>query len=166
MGEWPAHYCGPGGEEKGRGVARDGGTAREVARLWGVGRLEVGETPDRWAPPVGDRVREREGWSGPADKMGQRSIMGLGGKERKRVDRGEKEKRREGWAGPAVGKGLDRFCFVFFLFFKSFLTHFKFKSSHKVFQLFHKYFKTFKTTPQPKLMHFNMMHKHLGDSNY
>jgi hypothetical protein len=27
-------------------------------------------------------------------------------------------------------------------------------------------FKTFKITPQPKLMHFNMMHKHLSDSNY
>jgi hypothetical protein len=24
-------------------------------------RREVGDDPDRWAPPVGDRVREREG---------------------------------------------------------------------------------------------------------
>jgi hypothetical protein len=37
-------------------------------------------------------------------------------KKEKEVDRGEKEKRREGWAGPAVGKGLDRFCFVFSFF--------------------------------------------------
>jgi hypothetical protein len=29
-----------------------------------------------------------------------------------------------------------------------------------------KIFKTFRITPQTKLMHFNMMHKHLGDSNY
>jgi hypothetical protein len=35
-----------------------------------------------------------------------------------------------------------------------------------ILRLFHNYFKTFKTTPRPKLMHFNMMHKHLIDSNY
>jgi hypothetical protein len=28
------------------------------------------------------------------------------------------------------------------------------------------FFKTFRITPQTKLMHFNMMHKHLSDSNY
>jgi hypothetical protein len=37
-------------------------------------------------------------------------------KKGKEVDRGEKEKRREGWAGSAVGKGLDRFGFVFSFF--------------------------------------------------
>jgi hypothetical protein len=35
----------------------------------------------------------------------------------------------------------------------------------KILRLFTSFFKTFKTTQQPKLMHFNMMHKHLGDSN-
>jgi hypothetical protein len=68
MGEWPAHYCGPGGEEKGRGVARDGGTAGEVARLWGVGRLEVGKHPT--GGPTCRRPCEREGgveWAGGQD---------------------------------------------------------------------------------------------------
>jgi hypothetical protein len=40
---------------------------------------------------------------------------------------------------------------------------FLFKLLHQFSQLY--FFETFKITPQPKLMHFNMMHKHLGDSN-
>jgi hypothetical protein len=39
--------------------------------------LEVGEAPDRWAPPVGERVREGEGGAG------RRELLG----------------REEGWAG-------------------------------------------------------------------
>jgi hypothetical protein len=75
---------------------------------------------------------------------------------------------------PTIFKGFSQTLLT------TFQTYFKFKPSffnsnfytnfHKLFtiilKLFHKYFKTFKTTPQPKLMHFNMMHKHLGDSNY
>jgi hypothetical protein len=73
-----------------------------------------------------------------------------------------------------MGMGL----FVFLFFFKSFLAQtfepFRIQIFTQlfrnfftvIFKTFHKYFKTFKTTPQPKLMHFNMMHKHLGDSNY
>jgi hypothetical protein len=68
------------------------------------------------------------------------------------------------------------------LFLTTFQTCFKFKLSSFfliqtftpiftiiftiILRTFHKYFKTFKITPQPKLMHFNMMHKHLGDYNY
>jgi hypothetical protein len=66
----------------------------------------------------------------------------------------------------------------FFFFFKSFLTQtfkpFQIQIFTQIFanfftiilRTFHIYFRTFKTTPQPKLMHFNMMHKHLGVSNY
>jgi hypothetical protein len=41
------------GRRRGRPAA---GAARGEGR-----RREVGDDPDRWAPPVGDRVREREG---------------------------------------------------------------------------------------------------------
>jgi hypothetical protein len=45
-----------GGEGKGRG--RPG--RRWRGSPWGRwgGRLEVGDAPDRWDPPVGDRERE------------------------------------------------------------------------------------------------------------
>jgi hypothetical protein len=39
------------------------------------GRPEVRGDPNRWAPPVGDRVREREG-SGPREEMGRRRWLG------------------------------------------------------------------------------------------
>jgi cellulose synthase/poly-beta-1,6-N-acetylglucosamine synthase-like glycosyltransferase len=67
-------------------------------------------------------------------------------------------------------------------FLTTFQTYFKFKPSFFLIQILHKFFtnfsqlflrtfsqiflKLFKITPQPKLMHFNMMHKHLIDSNY
>jgi hypothetical protein len=101
---------------------------------------------------------------------------------------GRSRKKRGGRGKWAVGRRLGFVFFSFFSFlfqihfkpifrtiFKSNILHlFKFKFSHKFSQtfsqlflrLFHNYFKTFKTTPQPKLMHFNMMHKHLIDSNY
>jgi hypothetical protein len=62
---------------------------------------------------------------------------------------------------------VDRFCFFFFFFFKSISNQFQtllnsnlYTNFHKLFhnyffKNFHKYFKTFKTTPQPKLMHSN-----------
>jgi hypothetical protein len=59
-------------------------------------------------------------------------------------------------------------------FLTTFQTFFKFKLLHKFSQTFSQlflrtfsqiFFKTFKTTTT-KLMHFNMMHKHLVDSNY
>jgi hypothetical protein len=105
--------------------------------------------PDGWAPlSVRERGREWR-WAGAAE-LGQKRELGRGRKE-------------VGWA-----------CCFFLFFFKSFSnlfqTLFKFKSFTQIFTIifknFHKYFKTFKTTPQPKLMHFNMMHKHLIDSNF
>jgi hypothetical protein len=108
-----------------------------------------------WAPPVGDHMREREGSGRWRACCGLKVGMGRG----------------EGW-----WVGFVFFFFVFF--FKTFLTQtfepFRIQIFTQlftnfftiIFKTFHKYFKTFKTTPQPKLMHFNMMHKHLGDSNY
>jgi hypothetical protein len=55
------------GKEKGRGEAGNGGTTggrRGQGRR--IGAPEVGDDPDRWAPPVGGPVREREG-SGPRE---------------------------------------------------------------------------------------------------
>jgi hypothetical protein len=54
-----------------------GGTAaREAGAAVGrKGRPEVGGDPDRWAPPVGGRVREREG-SGPREEMGRMRWLG------------------------------------------------------------------------------------------
>jgi hypothetical protein len=64
-------------------------------------------------------------------------------------------------------------------FLTTFQTYFKFKPSFFLIQLLQKIFyklftiifkdfftnflRLFKTTPNPKLMHLNMMHKHLGD---
>jgi hypothetical protein len=70
-----------------------------------------------------------------------------------------------GRAGKKKGKERERVWRVFFFFF-FFQTHFKpisnpfkFKTFPQIFTIifknFHKYFKTFKTTPQPKLMHSN-----------
>jgi hypothetical protein len=65
--------------------------------------------------------------------------------------------------GRGVGRWVGFVCFFFSfqILFKSFTQIFTI-----IFKNFHKYFKIFKTTPQPKLMHFNMMHKHLVDSNF
>jgi hypothetical protein len=106
----------------------------------------------RWAASA--HVREREG---------------------RRPARLRAEKRRKGGlAGLEWGRGerVGRFCFFpFQIHFKSFSNPFKFKSFTSfqiqtftqiftnyftiIFKNFDKYFKTFKTTPQPKLMHSN-----------
>jgi hypothetical protein len=122
----------------------------------GGAELGVEDAPDRWAPPVGDHVREREGSGALAGLLGRKRGAGpLGdwaGKEMGR--RWKKKTREERWAaGLGREDGLFVCSFVFLLFFKSF--------SNLFFKLFFK-----KTTSQPKLKHFNMMHKHLGDSNY
>jgi hypothetical protein len=44
-----------GGEREGRRARDDAGDRRRSTAMGGVGRLEVGETPDRWVPPVGER---------------------------------------------------------------------------------------------------------------
>jgi hypothetical protein len=46
-------------ERRGLGVGRRRGRGGRGGRGEGR-RWEVGDAPDRWAPPVGDRVRERE----------------------------------------------------------------------------------------------------------
>jgi hypothetical protein len=86
---------------------------------------------------------------------------------------GRKKRGREG-DGPRgfgpKGRG-EEFGFVFFLsnpfpnLFQTFSQNFP-TFSPIFLRLFHNYFKTFKTTPRPKLMHFNMMHKHSVDSNF
>jgi hypothetical protein len=50
----------------------------------------VGDDPDRWAPPVGGRVREMEG-IGPREEMGRKDWAG--GK----IRRGGGEVGRAGW---------------------------------------------------------------------
>jgi hypothetical protein len=115
--------AGEGGRGR-RGGAGDGRRGRGEEK--GGGRLEVGDGPDRWAPPVGGCVKEREGSGayGPAGAMGRRGFVGRG-----------------------VGLNWVCFVFFFFFFFKSFLkpifqTIFKsnilhlFKFSHKFLQLF------------------------------
>jgi hypothetical protein len=44
-----------GGEREGRGARDDTGDRQRARGHGGAGRLEVGETPDRWVPPVGER---------------------------------------------------------------------------------------------------------------
>jgi hypothetical protein len=95
--------------------------------------------------------------------------------------------RAAGWAGWAVaGRGEGRewaagrvwglFFFFSFFFFKSFSNCFQtflnpiYSQNFPAFspiilRIFTNIFKTFKITPQPKLMHFNKMHKHLIESN-
>jgi hypothetical protein len=90
-------------------------------------------------------------------------------------------KRREGrWAAGWVGKGVWGFFFFFFqILFNKIFKPFQIQIFTQLFsKLFTNIFtiilkdlsqillKTFKTTPQPKLMHSKMMRKHLGDSNY
>jgi hypothetical protein len=92
--------AGEGGRGR-RGGAGDGRRGRGEEK--GGGRLEVGDDPDRWAPPVGGCVREREGSGayGPAGEMGRRGFVGR-------------------------GVGLNWVCFVlFFLFLFFFKTFFK-----------------------------------------
>jgi hypothetical protein len=79
--------------------------------------LEVGGQPDRWAPPVGERERERRGggrWWAVGPEEGKRATQE---EKKQEVGRGSR------WAGGGLGR-LDRFCF--FLFF--------FKSISKLFQ--------------------------------
>jgi hypothetical protein len=76
-----AEACGwrriEGGEEgaRGRGEApgdRGGGRRWPAAKEEGR-RPEVGDDPDRWAPPVGGRVRERgRGVLGRAEEVGRK----------------------------------------------------------------------------------------------
>jgi hypothetical protein len=55
--ECPARWGGEGARETGR--------RRGVAGHGEMGAPEVGDDPDRWAPPVGECVREgRERWAG------------------------------------------------------------------------------------------------------
>jgi hypothetical protein len=54
-------------------MAGGGAPYYEIEERWG--RLEEEEGADRWAPPVGDRVRERRGagfWAVWAGRIGPR----------------------------------------------------------------------------------------------
>jgi hypothetical protein len=96
-----------GGGAGGRRPARPG-------EKGGGGRL--GMTPDRWAPPVGDRVREKRG--GVLGHVGRKDWAAAG-----MVGRGSR------WAGGGLGR-LDRFCFFSFSkpIFKPISNLLKFKS--------------------------------------
>jgi hypothetical protein len=131
--------------------------------------------------PAGER--EKVEWAG-GEGLGRKLCLAEQGRWEKRKRRERREGGPRGILGQAERErergreGLVFDLFFSFLFFKSFLAQ-TFKPFQIqiftqlftnffiiIFKTFHKYFKTFKTTPQPKLMHFNMMHKHLGDSNY
>jgi hypothetical protein len=107
--------------------------------------------------------------------------MGRRWKKKTREGSGPRGERGGKEGGPRVvlGKGFG----VFFLFFQILFNKIFKTFQIQIFtQLFSKLFtniftiilkdlsqillKTFKTTPQPKLMHSKMMRKHLGDSNY
>jgi hypothetical protein len=99
----------PGGEAERCRDAGDGAGVRWRGRpVWSVegeGELEVGDEPDRWAPPVGGCVRERgreAGACGPAwAKSGRRGRNWAGVTGPRRVNRKGKKKRGR-WAGPRV----------------------------------------------------------------
>jgi hypothetical protein len=44
----------------------------------GEGELEVEDKPDRWAPPVGERERERRGGGALVGRCGPKAGMGRG----------------------------------------------------------------------------------------
>jgi hypothetical protein len=66
------------------------GRRRRCSAKQGEG-LEVEDAPDRWAPPVGDHVREREGSGALAGLLGRKRGAG--------PRRGEKEKEGRWAAG-------------------------------------------------------------------
>jgi hypothetical protein len=68
-----------GEEARDAGEAAPGCGRRRGRGEEGGGRLEVGDGPDRWAPPVGGCVREREAGA-LAGCCGPKSVMGRGGK--------------------------------------------------------------------------------------
>jgi hypothetical protein len=89
-------------------------------------RLEVEDAPDRWAPRVSERERERRGEVGRRVRLGREGRMGRG------------EEKEGEWAG--WGKSLG-FWFVFSFFFKSFLNNFsKLFYNQTLLHLFHNCF--------------------------
>jgi hypothetical protein len=79
---------------------------------------------------------------------------------------GEREGRGGRWSGPWAERGRKRgFDFFFFFFFNPFETKLSNVFLIKPFQVSKIILKTFKPHNQKqKLMHLNMMHKHLGIS--
>jgi hypothetical protein len=75
--EGPARWGGEGAWEAGEAGRRRG---RPAAARPGEEGLEVGDDPDRWAPRVGDRVRE--GRKRAAGGVGPEEL-GRGGEKRK-----------------------------------------------------------------------------------
>jgi hypothetical protein len=139
--------------------ARDGGAGGGAA-VGRKGRPEVGDDPDRWAPPVGGCVREREGRrvgrvgrrrNGPVGLNGRANLVG----------------RRKGWwVGPQVGL-VCFFLFIFLFFFKSI-----FKPISNLFKF--KYFTSFQiqilTQISPTILKafhklFLQLFKHILNSN-
>jgi hypothetical protein len=98
-----------GGAQAAGEAVRSGGCAGKK----GGRRPEEGDGPDRWAPPVGGCVREREGRR--VGRVGRRrnGPVGFRGPLRRGEGKGGPRGRREG--GPRGW--ADRVCFVFFFFF-------------------------------------------------
>jgi hypothetical protein len=97
-----------------------------------MGRPEVGDDPDRWVPPIGERERGK-GEVGRRWLLGRKRGMGCG--EEKEGEGGE-------WAVGRMGKGKGfGVCFLFNSFLNNFSNCF-FKSNllHLFHNLFHKLF--------------------------
>jgi hypothetical protein len=94
MGEWPAHYCAPGGEEKGHGEAGDGRGGGAAVGCRSVG----GRGNTRQVGPTCRRPREREG-----------GVERAGGQDGPEEYRGPRWKRKEKkWtAGKKKREGKD-----------------------------------------------------------
>jgi hypothetical protein len=68
-----------GEEARDAGEAAPGCGRRRGRGEEGGGRLEVGDEPDRWAPPVGEREREeREGGGRASGPCGPEAGVGRG----------------------------------------------------------------------------------------
>jgi hypothetical protein len=105
-----------------------------VAGYAEMGAPEVGDDPDRWAPPVGECVREgRERWAGGLSWAGR--VWWAGWREEK------KGRRRVGRGPDGERKGV---CFFlsFSNSFKQFFQNLFLKSNllHNFLQTFHKHF--------------------------
>jgi hypothetical protein len=117
----PAHYARLW--RRGSDAGEGGAPGQEVRRNHGGdGAPEVGDDPDRWAPPVGECVREGEGrWAG---RCGWAGKVGWAAGRRKKG------------SGPD-GEGVW-FCFLFFS--NPFIQLFKTFLNQTLLHLFHNFF--------------------------
>jgi hypothetical protein len=132
-----------GGEVAAREREERRDRAVRVGHGQGMGRSKVGDAPDRWASPIGERVREGgEERAGGRDGPEEISWAAAEKEKKEELGRGE-EKEGEGgeWALSRMGMGFEVWvCFFFQILFKQLFKNL-FKSN--LLHLFHNYFKDF-----------------------